>query len=63
MLVIQWGRCSKCLWTFQTLDQAWAAHLVRNKVAHAGSDFILTKKLAQETVTQYKMVFEELGVV
>lgn len=48
---------------FANLDQAWAAHLVRNKVAHAGSDFVLTKKLAQETITQYKMVFEEFDVI
>ena len=48
---------------FTTLDQAWSAHLVRNKIAHAGSDFVLTKRIAQETITQFKMVFEEHGVI
>lgn len=49
--------------SFQTLEMAWQAHKVRNKIAHSGTDFVLTKKLAQETITQYKMVFEEFGVV
>jgi hypothetical protein len=48
---------------FQTIDQAWKAHIVRNKIAHAGADFVLTKKMAQETVTQYRMVFQEFGMV
>ncbi len=49
--------------SFTTLDIAWNAHKVRNQVAHSGTDFVLTKKLAQETVTQYRMVFEEFGVI
>lgn len=49
--------------TFTTVDQAWRAHDVRNKIAHGRSDFVLTKKIAEETITQYKMVFQEFGVV
>lgn len=49
--------------TFSTIDQAWRAHRVRNQIAHDGSDFVLTKKIAQDTITQYRMVFEEFGVV
>lgn len=49
--------------SFTTLDQAWRAHRVRNEVAHGGADFILTKKLAEDTIKQYKMVFQEFGVV
>ena len=48
---------------FQTLDDAWKAHKVRNQIAHGGADFVLTKKLAQETITQYRRVFSEFGVV
>lgn len=48
---------------FQTLDQAWTAHKVRNQIAHGGPDFVLTKKLAQETITQYRQVFQEFGVI
>lgn len=46
----------------QSLDDAWQAHIVRNKIAHAGADFILTQKLARETIVQYRRVFAELGV-
>jgi hypothetical protein len=41
----------------QSLDDAWQAHKVRNQVAHAGADFILTKKLAEDTIKQYRRVF------
>ena len=49
--------------SFTTLDQAWRAHRVRNEVAHGGADFVLTKKMADETIKQYKMVFQEFGVI
>ncbi|MDD5165033.1 MAG: hypothetical protein PHG25_00620 [Candidatus Pacebacteria bacterium] len=42
-----------------TLQDAWEAHLVRNKIAHEGSDFALTKYEAQHVIAQYKRVFEE----
>lgn len=48
---------------FQTIDDAWKAHKVRNQIAHQGSDFVLTKRLAQDTITQYRKVFQEFGVV
>lgn len=47
----------------RTLDDAWSAHLVRNKIAHTGADFVLTQRLAQETINQYQRVFIELGKV
>ncbi len=47
----------------KTLDDAWEAHKVRNRVAHEGADFILTHSLARNTITQYQRVFEELEVV
>jgi uncharacterized membrane protein len=46
----------------QSIDDAWQAHKVRNQIAHAGSDFVLTHKLAQDTIKQYRRVFHELGV-
>ncbi len=46
----------------QSLDDAWQAHKVRNQIAHAGSDFVLTHKLAQDTIKQYRRAFHELGV-
>lgn len=45
-----------------SLDDAWQAHKIRNQIAHAGADFVLTQKLARETINQYKRVFAELGI-
>lgn len=47
----------------QTLDDAWQAHKVRNDIAHAGADFILTHRMARDTIGRYQRVFEELEVV
>jgi len=46
----------------QSLDDAWQAHKVRNQIAHAGADFVLTRRLAEETIKQYRRVFAELGI-
>jgi hypothetical protein len=46
----------------RSLDDAWQAHKVRNQIAHGGADFVLTKRLAEDTIKQYRRVFEELGV-
>jgi len=45
------------------LDDAWQAHKVRNQIAHGGSDFVLTRRLAEDTIKQYKRVFSELGIL
>lgn len=49
--------------SFQTLQDAWEAHKVRNEIAHAGSDFVLTKKLANETIVRFERVFREFDVI
>lgn len=46
----------------QSLDDAWQAHKVRNQVAHGGADFVLTRRLAEETIKQYRRVFAEFGI-
>lgn len=46
-----------------TLDDAWQAHKVRNQIAHSGADFILTQKIAKETLARYQRVFSELGIL
>ncbi|MFM2423758.1 MAG: hypothetical protein RLZZ70_145 [Candidatus Parcubacteria bacterium] len=46
-----------------TLDDAWEAHKIRNEIAHSGVDFILTHKLARETITRYERVFAEMGLL
>lgn len=44
---------------FITLDSAWQAHRVRNKIAHSGSLFKLTREEAEKTINMYQKVFEE----
>ncbi|MBY0538633.1 hypothetical protein K2P47_04535 [Patescibacteria group bacterium] len=48
--------------TLRSIDDAWQAHKVRNQIAHAGADFVLTQRIARETIMQYERVFKELGV-
>lgn len=47
--------------TFRSLRDAWDAHMVRNNIAHQGSDFILTKRIADEALAKYRRVFDELS--
>lgn len=48
--------------TLHSIDDAWQAHKVRNQIAHAGADFVLTQRIAREAIMQYERVFKELGV-
>lgn len=47
----------------QSLEDAWAAHKVRNQIAHGGEDFVLTQRLAKDTIARYRNVFEEFGLL
>ncbi len=49
--------------SFTTIQDAWEAHKVRNEIAHTGSDFVLTQRSAEETITRFERVFKEFGVV
>jgi len=49
--------------TFSTIDDAWQAHRVRNQIAHGGADFVLTQKIAKETLIMYERVFKEFGTL
>jgi hypothetical protein len=49
--------------SFTTIQDAWEAHKVRNEIAHVGSDFILTRKIAQDTLLRFERVFREFGVI
>jgi hypothetical protein len=44
---------------FNTIREAWEAHVVRNKIAHQGSQFQLSRREALRVVDLYKKVFEE----
>ena len=48
---------------FVTLDKAWEAHKVRNRIAHAGSDFVLTQRETRRVIDLYKQVFEEFEFI
>jgi hypothetical protein len=48
---------------FRTLDFAWEAHKVRNRIAHEGSNFNLSERDAKTTIKQYEEVFREFGYI
>jgi hypothetical protein len=44
---------------FNTIDLAWEAHKVRNRIAHDGGAFHMTKQEAERVIGLYKKVFDE----
>lgn len=48
---------------FVTLDQAWEAHAVRNKIAHEGASFTLTEREARRVIKLYEEVFKEFHYI
>ncbi len=48
---------------FRSLQHAWEAHKVRNEIAHSGSAFQLTERLAHRTIAQYEVVMREHGEI
>jgi hypothetical protein len=49
--------------SFKTIDLAWDAHKIRNRVAHEGSDFELTEREAKRAFMLYESVFRDLKVI
>ena len=48
---------------FLTLNDAWEAHKVRNRIAHEGTNFRLSHREAQRIIELYKKVFEEFHYI
>ena len=48
---------------FNTLQDAWEAHKVRNQIAHEGSAFALSETLARRTLARYESVFREFKII
>ena len=48
---------------FRSLRFAQEAHGIRNRIAHMGSDFILTERDARETIKKYEEVFREFDYI
>lgn len=49
--------------SFKTIDLAWDAHKIRNRIAHEGSDFELTEREAKRAFILYESVLRELKVI
>lgn len=48
---------------FTSLDDAWEAHKVRNRIAHEGGDFLITGRETRRVILMYKRVFEEFRLI
>lgn len=48
---------------FNTIDDAWQAHKIRNEIAHKGNEYILSKRDVDRTVRLYQNVFEEFHFI
>lgn len=48
---------------FHNLDFAWNAHKVRNRIAHEGSNFVLSERDAKKAISEYEEVFKEFDYI
>lgn len=48
---------------FPKLQAAWEAHKVRNRIAHEGSDFVLTRPEARRIIDLYEEVFQSQNYI
>lgn len=48
---------------FNTIDLAWDAHRVRNRIAHEGERMSLSDREARTTINNYQRVFQEFNFV
>lgn len=48
---------------FKTLQNAWEAHKVRNRIAHDGSEYTLSRHEAKRVIELYKSVFQEFEYI
>ena len=48
---------------FNTIDNAWEAHKMRNRIAHEGSHQALNERVVRQTIAQYQSVFREFELI
>lgn len=48
---------------FNTVDDAWDAHKVRNRVAHEGVEFHIDEREKNRVINLYQRVFKEFGFI
>jgi hypothetical protein len=46
-----------------TLDKAWEAHKVRNRIAHSGTSFELSEREAKRVIALFESVFKEFQII
>lgn len=46
-----------------SLDNAWAAHKMRNRIAHEGTTMKLSRKEFGDTLTNFELVFREFNYI
>jgi hypothetical protein len=46
-----------------SIQIAWEAHKVRNRIAHDGADFVLTMPESRRVLSYYEIVFRDLEVI
>src|SRR3989344_3486923 len=49
--------------SFNTIDAAWEAHKVRNRVAHEGAAHALDQREVRRVISLYEKVFREFGYI
>lgn len=48
---------------FNTIDLAWSAHKMRNRIAHEGIKLVLTERMIRQTKEAFKAVFKEFNII
>jgi hypothetical protein len=48
---------------FKNLSSAWEVHIIRNKIAHEGSDFDLSQHEAKRVIALYEQIFRDYGFI
>jgi len=48
---------------YTTIQSAWDAHIVRNQIAHQGSEFPLSQVEGRRVIKMFQNTFEELGAI
>lgn len=48
---------------FLTIEDAWEAHKVRNRVAHDGSSYLLNEREVRHVISLFENVFKEFGII
>jgi hypothetical protein len=48
---------------FNSIDDAWEAHKVRNRVAHEGVDYHISEREKNHVINLYQRVFKEFGFI